>query len=471
MEKKLTAIHNSNERMLATLQLLAVSPADRLNHQEGSLEIENGSLCRRNTDATLVGLPSDLAEGDQNMFAEDDSRLLQQLFVRIFAAWLSQMSSTGSNPSDVPNNLAIPKPAISSIASGCSPYAPASLIPTQNYTWTTSHTRPRRSSSPGPTDIPSPLSATQTGSSEVSQASEPPIPSSRSESTSSVYAFSEAPTLNETVSMKLLEAVIKKDISWMNTLIDKLHSDIEFRGSCDKNMKTMTPLLLAVKVGELETVKFLLSKGANIEGKDESGTTPLILAASSDNINIMQELLDRGADVRAKDNCQRTALHVSINDKSPSAISFLLQRYSDTTLADHLKPDIDAKAERGRTPLHYCAELNNLEETARMLLDRNADLEAKNVAGLTPAYYAVKWRKYFVVALFVERGADFSFKLPPTSREIENLLKQDKQTTIAKVNVKNETARERSKSEAEGQSRRASLLFLPSLKSRRRSAN
>ena len=468
MQENFTAVLASNERMLAMLHLLAVAP-ERITQQDLSTEIETHTLRRRGTDATLVAPSSDIESGEQSVVMDDNAQLLHQLFVRILEAWLNHITADKklSVPSDPSIVLAGPK-----LGGGISTFklpqgSPVEFLPAQFGNDGNNHGRLRSPSSPGlaPTELPHPLTPTTTCSSGASRSSDLHSDLLRSNSTPSRSASSEESTFNQTASKQLVEAVMKQDIEWMNTLIDsELKPDIEFRDPSDK--KKMTPLLLAVKLGHMKTVTALHSKGANIEAKDESGMTPFLLAAFLGKEDMMRELLDRGADVRARDKCKRTALHLAIKKSSDAVISFLLNLRDTDQYQEVKKVDVNAADKSNYTPLHYCAEFDKLE-VARMLLDRGACLEAQDVAHNTPAYYAIKYRKYFIVELLFQRGADFSWPWPsePTSYEIEKLLKGNGGRRSSSQGEK-----AKGESPVEKPQRRASWLSLPSPKSRRKSS-
>ena len=57
----------------------------------------------------------------------------------------------------------------------------------------------------------------------------------------------------------------------------------------------MTALLWAAKNGQIEAVKLLLDKGANIEAKDKSDRTALVLAVSNGRTEVEELLRKRGA--------------------------------------------------------------------------------------------------------------------------------------------------------------------------------
>ena len=75
-----------------------------------------------------------------------------------------------------------------------------------------------------------------------------------------------------------------------------------------------TPLLFAARVGDLETAKLLLDKGASVnEGTPEDGTA-LVIASAGGYEKLALYLLDKGADANAKDAAGVTPLHYAMRD-------------------------------------------------------------------------------------------------------------------------------------------------------------
>jgi uncharacterized protein len=60
--------------------------------------------------------------------------------------------------------------------------------------------------------------------------------------------------------------------------------------------------------GNISKVKKLLSKGTEVNAKDEYGTTALISASTRGHADIVKMLLDKDADMNAKNNDGYTAL-------------------------------------------------------------------------------------------------------------------------------------------------------------------
>ena len=70
-----------------------------------------------------------------------------------------------------------------------------------------------------------------------------------------------------------------------------------------------TILLLAIKYQQVDIVRFLLDRGANIHASTHDGTTTLMRACIERNLAIVRILLTAGVDVEARDEDQRTAMH------------------------------------------------------------------------------------------------------------------------------------------------------------------
>ena len=64
------------------------------------------------------------------------------------------------------------------------------------------------------------------------------------------------------------------------------------------------PLNYAAQFDNLEVISLLLDKGANINAQNKFGITPLMHA---DKVNTVKFLLDKGADKNIKDNQDQTA--------------------------------------------------------------------------------------------------------------------------------------------------------------------
>jgi ankyrin repeat protein len=121
-------------------------------------------------------------------------------------------------------------------------------------------------------------------------------------------------------------------------------------------------LLDAAEKGNLEEVKRLLDKGAEVDARDIGDWTPLHLAADKGHTDVVRLLLDRGADVEASTDRGRTPLHHAITEGHTDVATVLLDRGAD----------IDATDDDGQSPLDLAIFIRNID-VARFLILHGAD--------------------------------------------------------------------------------------------------
>ncbi|XP_038693510.1 26S proteasome non-ATPase regulatory subunit 10-like isoform X2 [Tripterygium wilfordii] len=140
-------------------------------------------------------------------------------------------------------------------------------------------------------------------------------------------------------------------------------------------------LHVAASSGHPEVVKLL----ADIEESksvvncgDEEGWITLHSAVSFGNVEIVEALLSKGADVNLRNNGGRVALHYAAG-KGWLKIAELL-------IAHGAK--INSKDEVGCSPLHRAASTGN-SELCELLIEEGAEVDAVDKAGQTALMYAV----------------------------------------------------------------------------------
>jgi len=114
--------------------------------------------------------------------------------------------------------------------------------------------------------------------------------------------------------------------------------------------------------------KFLL-ENADIEIQDSNGRTPLLVAAQSDNTQALSRLLEAGASPLSKDKMGQTALHLAVNG-SIKLSSLLIKA----------KADVNAKNVGGVTPLMLAAGTGKME-LVKLLLSAGARPDMKDYRG------------------------------------------------------------------------------------------
>jgi uncharacterized protein len=183
-----------------------------------------------------------------------------------------------------------------------------------------------------------------------------------------------------------------------------------------------TALISAAARGDLEVVKLLLSRHANLNVKDKrgytalshaieamyedvadvllsqpdldpnsrglNGSTALITYVWRDRKDAVQKLLDHGADVNAQDADGDTALHGVAQTGNVEVLKMLLAKGANT----------NTKNRQGGTPLMWAAAYGNVQ-IARSLLDHGADPLIKDGDGMTAGDWAAKNKRENIVLL------------------------------------------------------------------------
>ena len=188
-------------------------------------------------------------------------------------------------------------------------------------------------------------------------------------------------TVNDKEGETLLELAIKEGNSKevVSLLIDKGAREDQGNGG-------ITLLHWAVMGGKADITELLISKGSDVNAKDEHGETPIFGAVSlgpyykSAQETILTLLEKNGADLAVKDKFGRSPLHHAAEFNSNGGADFLISRGAD----------VDARDSLGLTPLHIAVRERH-KEVARFLLSKGADINATDTNGWTPLCYAIRY--------------------------------------------------------------------------------
>lgn len=140
-------------------------------------------------------------------------------------------------------------------------------------------------------------------------------------------------------------------------------------------------LIVASGFGDLMAIRTLIAQGVDVNGRGNGETYALFHAVDSGSPTAVALLLDAGAKTRFPEFGDGTILHMTALGHEGRRIATVLE-----TLIRHGEA-IDAIDNAGRTPLHLFA-LYRRPKWASALVNRGADVNAKDAYGATPADYA-----------------------------------------------------------------------------------
>ena len=194
----------------------------------------------------------------------------------------------------------------------------------------------------------------------------------------------------------LLHAASCGHISVMQYLIDNKFVPIE-----EKDKHNKTALLLATENNQKEAVRWLITKKADMNARNEQGEHALLVAVGLNFDNIVKILLNQeniDINIRAKNN--RSALHIACLNGNVDIVKELL---------DYQGVDIEIETDDGWTPLH-CAASKDHDDIVLYLLDRCANFEAKNHEGETPLHLTAFYNSLNTATLLLNKKVNIDPK-------------------------------------------------------------
>lgn len=161
-----------------------------------------------------------------------------------------------------------------------------------------------------------------------------------------------------------------------------------------ENNRGCSALHLAASLNRKDAAKYLLERGADINGRDHTGKTPLHYAALNDQYDMVEMLLWNKAEVNALDIQGLTPLHLAAQYGHAKIIKLLLNYGADISVKTNY---------RGLTPLHWAAFWGDTE-AINALLDNGADINARDSHGYTPFIWAEQNGCYEAARLLARKG-------------------------------------------------------------------
>ena len=190
--------------------------------------------------------------------------------------------------------------------------------------------------------------------------------------------------LNDDEQTPLHTAAMTGNVEFMRVLLNRgadVDGCVKFVPEADAcECWPQTPLMAACEAGHLEAARFLVTRGANVDYCTPSGRTAFLSACFKlDNIAILSFLLDKGADVRDTEFSEYgwivdCALSIAIRNNDLKTVKFLLKHgaYANMTVD-----------EQDHNMLMLAAEENNADIVEYLLQRADVDVHEQ----LEGSYY------------------------------------------------------------------------------------
>lgn len=227
----------------------------------------------------------------------------------------------------------------------------------------------------------------------------------------------------------IIQAVRAGDLTTLKLLIAN-GNDVN---AADPVSGGRTALHWAVKEGKKDMIPALLEAKANIEAKDRVGKTPLTLASEGRDIEVVKMLVEKGADVNARDQIGGSPVLWASGLGSPEVVKYLISKKADVNVVDvnGLSPllwaagigspeSVDSLIKAGAavdvadkmsgdTALMRAARTGKIE-SVKSILSAKANVNAKNNLGHTPFMLAAMSGNVEKLEALKASGADVTAK-------------------------------------------------------------
>jgi ankyrin repeat protein len=221
----------------------------------------------------------------------------------------------------------------------------------------------------------------------------------------------------------LVQAVKNGDVVTVRALL-KQKADVNAAGSDGS-----TALEWAVHRDDLNSATLLLGAGASVDAVNRYGVTALSLACTNANAKMIELLLKAGANPNTASPDGETPLMAAARTGNATAVKLLVGHGAQVAAKEtwreqdalmwaaaeghtsvvqallEMKAEVNSKSKQGYSPLMFAVRQGYLD-IVEMLVARGAELNAVQTQGATPLIMAVQNAHWDIAGLLIDKGAD-----------------------------------------------------------------
>ncbi|KAJ5071733.1 cyclin-dependent kinase inhibitor 2c [Anaeramoeba ignava] len=183
----------------------------------------------------------------------------------------------------------------------------------------------------------------------------------------------------------------------------------------------------------LETIKYLISNGADVNFGNFYNQSPLHFACQNQNENkleIIKYLIEKGADINALTKNGETPLHIVCQYQKENIleiIKYLIEKGADI--------NIKSQYYYNQTPLHYVCQYQkeNALEIIKYLISKGADINAKTQKEEIPLHLICQYQKentLEIIKYLIKKGLDVNALSKYSQTALHSVCQYQKQNTF-----------------------------------------
>jgi len=173
---------------------------------------------------------------------------------------------------------------------------------------------------------------------------------------------------------------------------------VEHGADVNRYNNGLTPLSRATELNNIKAIAFLIRNGAEVSKANENGEIPLYLAVKNGHDTAAGILLTKSEDAYSDANwgtsIGETLVNIAAANGHAQVVKMLVEAGTAIDTPDHLE----------NTALNIAAE-QGFTDIVRYLLMQDANIDHRNLKGMTPILCAAKNNQHVTVEFLAENGA------------------------------------------------------------------